>query len=157
MSPALAFTLLTCAGMFMIIVEVFMPGAVLGVVGTFLLLAAAATAFSAFGVGGGLWACLGLLLGGGAVLLLWLKVFPRTRIAKSITLKDHNAGRASPDSSSLLGADGVSLSTLRPAGVARIAGARHDVMAESGWVDEGRAVKVVRVEAGRVVVREVRA
>lgn len=157
MSPALAFTLLTCAGMLMVIVEVFMPGAVLGVVGTILLLAAAVTAFSAFGVGGGLWACLGLLLGGGAVLLLWLKVFPRTLIARAITLKDQTFGRASPDASPLLGADGISLTALRPAGVARIAGARHEVMAESGWVDEGRAVKVVRVEAGRMVVREVRA
>lgn len=157
MSPALAFTLLTCAGMLMVIVEVFMPGAVLGIVGTLLLLAAAVTAFAAFGVGGGLWACLGLLLGGGAVLLLWLKVFPRTLIAKAITLKDHTAGRASSDVSSLVGGDGTSLTALRPAGVARIAGARHDVMAESGWVDEGRAVKVVRVEAGRLIVREVKA
>lgn len=157
MTPALAFTLLTCAGMFMVIVEVFMPGAVLGIVGTMLLLAAAATAFAAFGLGGGLWACLGLLLGGGAVLLLWLKVFPRTLIARAITLKENTTGRASPDASSLLGATGVCLTTLRPAGVARIAGARQDVMAENGWVDEGRAVKVVRVEAGRVVVREVTA
>lgn len=157
MTPALSFILLTCAGMFMVIIEVFMPGAVLGIVGTLLLLAAAVTAFVAFGPGGGLWACLGLLLGGGAVLLLWLKVFPRTLIARAITLKENNGGRASPDRSALVGSTGVTLSALRPAGVALVAGERRDVMAEHGWVDEGRAVKVVRVDAGRVFVREVAA
>ncbi len=157
MSPTLAFTLLTCAGMLMIIVEIFMPGAILGILGSILLLAAAVTAFAAFGPGGGLWACLGLLLGGGAVLLLWLKVFPRTLIAKAITLQDHTTGQAVPDASPLIGAEGVSLTALRPAGVARIAGARHDVMAENGWVDEGRPIRVVRVESSRVVVREVQA
>ncbi|MFO1530025.1 MAG: NfeD family protein [Kiritimatiellia bacterium] len=156
MTPSLAFVLLAVSGLLMILVEVFMPGAVFGVIGGVLLVAAGVTSFAAFGSTGGVWACLGLLLGGGGILLLWLKIFPHTPIGRALTLRDDTPGRANPDASPLMDAEGESLSDLRPAGMARIAGARRDVLAESGWVDAGRRVRVVKVEGGRVVVREIR-
>ena len=52
-----------------------------------------------------------------------------------------------------LGAEGVTRSYLRPAGVADIAGERVDVVTEGGLVTRGTRVRVIDVEGNRVVVR----
>jgi membrane-bound serine protease (ClpP class) len=54
-----------------------------------------------------------------------------------------------------LGAEGVTRSYLRPAGVADIAGERVDVVTEGGMVRQGMRVRVINVEGNRVVVRPV--
>lgn len=51
------------------------------------------------------------------------------------------------------GTHGTALTALRPAGRATLAGRLVDVVSEGGFVDAGRAVRVVRVEGARVVVR----
>ena len=54
-----------------------------------------------------------------------------------------------------LGAEGVTRSYLRPAGVADIAGERVDVVTEGGMVRQGIRVRVIVVQGNRVVVRPV--
>ena len=54
-----------------------------------------------------------------------------------------------------LGAEGMTRSYLRPAGVADIAGERVDVVSEGGMVRRGTAVRVIDVEGNRVVVRPI--
>lgn len=54
---------------------------------------------------------------------------------------------------SLLGATGVALSDLRPAGIAEIDGERIDVVTEGGYLDVGTRVVVTRDEGYRRVVR----
>jgi len=54
-----------------------------------------------------------------------------------------------------LGAEGVTRSYLRPAGVADIAGERVDVVSEGGLVTRGTPVRVIDVEGNRVVVRPI--
>ncbi|MFW6078124.1 MAG: NfeD family protein [Gemmatimonadota bacterium] len=55
----------------------------------------------------------------------------------------------------LVGAEGVALSDLRPAGVAEFGDERLDVVAEGGWIEEGTRVRVLHSEGYRVVVRAV--
>lgn len=54
---------------------------------------------------------------------------------------------------SLAGQHGVTLSPLRPAGVALMGGARIDVVSEGTFIEAGEHVEVVREEGHRVVVR----
>ncbi|HWJ02840.1 MAG TPA: NfeD family protein, partial [Verrucomicrobiae bacterium] len=54
-------------------------------------------------------------------------------------------------------AEGISLTPLRPAGVAEILGDRVDVITEGGFIPPGAPVRVVLIEGGRVVVRPVSA
>ena len=56
--------------------------------------------------------------------------------------------------SELLGAEGVALTTLRPAGTAEFNGKRVDVVTDSEYIDHGKQIVVVAVEGMRVVVRE---
>lgn len=55
----------------------------------------------------------------------------------------------------LVGAVGVALTDLRPAGAAEINGERIDVVAESNWISAGTSITVVRSDGYRVVVRAV--
>lgn len=60
---------------------------------------------------------------------------------------------ASPDYHSLLGAGGVAVSFLRPAGVASFGDLRVDVLTEGDFVPSGTPVRVTRVEGSRIFVR----
>ena len=53
----------------------------------------------------------------------------------------------------LVGQDGVAVTDLRPAGTAQIGQERVDVVTEGEYVPQGRAVRVVRSEGYRHVVR----
>lgn len=55
-----------------------------------------------------------------------------------------------------IGATGVAVTTLRPAGSAEFGGRMVDVVSELGFVDEGRAVRIVSVTPYRVGVEPVR-
>jgi membrane-bound serine protease (ClpP class) len=55
----------------------------------------------------------------------------------------------------LEGIDGVTLTDLRPAGVAEIGGERMDVVSEGGWIPAGTPVRMLRSEGYRHVVRAV--
>jgi len=57
---------------------------------------------------------------------------------------------------SLVGQEGAAKTSLRPAGMALIAGKRVDVVTEGAMIEGGARVKVVAVEGNRVVVRRVK-
>jgi membrane-bound serine protease (ClpP class) len=86
----------------------------------------------------------------------WLAAFPYTAIGRRIMLrKSHSRGvgeRASP--LELLGAQGRSLTPLRPAGSAFIGGRKVDVVAESDFIGPDEPIIVVRQEGLRIVVRK---
>lgn len=95
----------------------------------------------------------GVLLG----VLLWL--LPSSRLASAFRL---TARIATPDGGSLsfpgdrkdlVGADGVALTDLRPAGVAGFGSDRVDVVSEGEFVNAGARVRVLRVEGNRITVR----
>ena len=54
----------------------------------------------------------------------------------------------------LLGAEGIALTTLRPAGTAEINGKRVDVVTDSEYIEHGKSIIVTAVEGMRVVVKE---
>lgn len=79
----------------------------------------------------------------------WKGVFLRTA-------EDAAAGYIVGDTrSDLIGAVGVALTDLRPAGSAKVNGERLDVVAEGGFVDRGQRVRVIRSEAYRLVVEAI--
>ena len=59
------------------------------------------------------------------------------------------------DKSKYLGAVGVCVTDLRPAGTITINGEPVDVVAEGSFVKQGSSVKVINVDGSRVMVREV--
>lgn len=56
---------------------------------------------------------------------------------------------------SLLGKQGITLSKLRPAGVALVEEEKVDVVTEGNFIEENKPIKIILVEGNRVVVREI--
>ena len=94
------------------------------------------------------------------VLVIAYKIFPETRFGKSVTLTPpkREQGDAVPDTAELkelLGAVGVVLTPLRPVGICDFSGQRVECVAESGYVDKDKKVKVINVESTQLTVRMV--
>ena len=93
-----------------------------------------------------------------SVLVIAYKMFPKTRFGRSVTLTppERQQGDAVPDTlklKELLGTVGVVLTPLRPVGMCDFSGRRVECVAESGYVDKGKKVKVIQVESTQLTVR----
>ncbi|OHB58703.1 MAG: hypothetical protein A2173_04855 [Planctomycetes bacterium RBG_13_44_8b] len=95
-----------------------------------------------------------------SILVIAYRIFPGTRFGRSVTLTppQRQPGDAIADTDKLgelLGAVGQVLTPLRPVGMCDFSGQRVECVAESGYVDKGKRVKVIRVQSTQLTVREV--
>jgi len=93
-----------------------------------------------------------------SVLIVAYKIFPKTKFGRSVTLTppQRQKGDAVPDTAELkelLGAVGLVLTPLRPVGMCDFSGQRVECVAESGYVDKGKKIKVIHVEGTQLTVR----
>jgi membrane-bound serine protease (ClpP class) len=151
------FVVLVIGGLMLMGIELFVPGGIIGTIGVLCLLGAVGIGFSEFGPEIGWLIALGILVLLGIATYLWLKVFPRTRLGRRMTVDTHEGDfKAMPDHlDGLLGQEGVATTDLRPVGFVTIGGKRVDVVSVAGIIPRGTAVKVVRVEGFRVLVKAV--
>lgn len=97
-----------------------------------------------------------------SLLIVAYKIFPKTRFGRSVTLTppERQRGDAIADTSELkelLGAVGLVLTPLRPVGMCDFSGRRVECVAESGYVNKGEKVKVIRVQGTQLTVRVIEA
>ena len=87
------------------------------------------------------------------------KYLPKTSIFNkfvlSVSEKSVDGFSSHTFAEDLVGAEGIALTTLRPAGTGKINGRRVDVMTESEYVEKGKKIKVLAVDGIRVLVKEV--
>jgi membrane-bound serine protease (ClpP class) len=140
-------------GFVLIAAEVFVPGMILGILGTLCLIAGVAWSYVEYGAGTGTMVLAGVGILGTAAFLLYMKVFSRTFIGRGVINKGALANDPDPVRPALLGHSGTALTVLRPAGTAKIEGRRVDVIAEGNFIEAGAPITVVRVEGNRVTVR----
>jgi membrane-bound serine protease (ClpP class) len=93
----------------------------------------------------------------GAVTYAWLRHLPNSGRFGGLFLRGgaHQADGyiAATPRHDLVGQDGIAVTDLRPAGTAQIGLERVDVVTEGEYVAQGRAVRVVRSEGYRHIVR----
>jgi membrane-bound ClpP family serine protease len=94
------------------------------------------------------------------LLVFAYKIFPKTRFGKSVTLSpvERQQGDAIPDTSKLkelLGKVGIVITPMRPVGMCDFEGQRVECVAESGYVEKGKKVKVINVESTQLTVRTI--
>lgn len=94
------------------------------------------------------------------VLVVTYKIFPKTKFGKSVTLSPPNRqpGDAIPDTpelKELLGAVGIVTTPLRPVGMCDFDGRRVECVAEGGYVDKNKEIKVIHVQGTQLTVRVV--
>ena len=94
-----------------------------------------------------------------AVVYAWLRHIPSSNRFGGLFLRNGMTQAegyiSAAPRADLMGKDGTALTDLRPAGTATIAGERVDVVTEGEYLSQGSAVRVIRSEGYRLVVREV--
>ncbi|HUG01634.1 MAG TPA: NfeD family protein [Longimicrobiales bacterium] len=160
--------LLLAAGLILLGVEIFIvPGfGVFGVGGILALLASIYLSLVGQFSTAADYSEAGLVLSAAMILMLmssWVLIRSLPDNKRLIRSNVILGGRLSKDTgyvsakvrADLVGAEGVTLTALRPSGSARVKGERVDVVADSGWMEAGVPVRVVRAEGYRTLVEAV--
>jgi len=150
-----AAVLLLILGLALIVAEIFFPSlGVLSVLATAAIVGAVAMAFRESSAAG-----VDFLIATAVlvpvVILLGFKLFPKSPFGKRMVvggLSFESTASLDPRDVGLLGQEGTVESDCRPAGMARLAGRRVDVVTRGEWLEAGAPVKVVEVQGNRVVV-----
>lgn len=137
--------------------EVFVPGGIVGLIGVMMLIYAAFIALNTIGGILGISLALLALLIGCVMVLLVIKVFPKSYAGRKLSLMaDMRESRGATDGlEALMDQEGVAVTVLRPSGFAEIGGQRVDVVTRSENIEAGTKIRVVEVEGNRVVVAQV--
>ena len=149
----LEIVLLYMIGMIAMIVEMFMPGIILGTCG---FIACVTSIVLAFYRGDSVLGAVLILIGVIALptlIFIWYKV-----VSGPFAVRHSEKGytAAKEEQQALVGAEGVSITPLRPAGTARINDQRVDVVADGEMVPPNTRNRVIRVDGNRVVVRSIK-
>ena len=148
------FIMLLIAGLMLIGAEVFIPGGVLGVAGAIALIVAAGIGFTIFPAGTAVVIAISMIVLVGAVIALWIKLFPHTGIGRQMTaMRDLKDAKGTEDNlADLVGKTGVTRSALRPAGFIEVENRRIDVVTQGEMIDSNTSVRITAVAGNRVIV-----
>ena len=147
-------------GFVLLLVEMFTPG--IGAAGVSGVIALIAVAVMQFGWGNARVASyivaitlLVIILG-----IVWIiRSLQRGKLSKSfLVLNAQSDGESVPEiknaKQELIGKSGVTVTPLRPSGIAEFDGKRVDVMTAGAFIERGKAVVVVKAEGMHILVRE---
>lgn len=150
--------LLFLAGLILIIMEIFLPGGIIG------LLGAAAVVTSLFMAAGSFTVMavsllIAITVSIIAFILLTRVLGKRMKFFKKFILNDSTSTESgyisNENRTDLIGKTGVTFTALRPSGTVIIEDERLDVVSEGSFTAKDKKVKVVKVEGSRIVVREI--
>src|SRR5690606_21129829 len=103
------------------------------------------------------WLGLGVLLAGviaAPFIGAWLvRIYPKTPVGRAMLLRDDPVIVTPPPVH--IGQQGRAMTTLRPSGEVEFENERLEVISEGPIIPSGKPVKVVAINNGRAVVREV--
>lgn len=145
-------------GVILIVAEFFLPGGIAGLLGVVavigsILMAGGNVVHMAISI------IIALFLASVSIIIM-VKVFgKRMNIFKRLILTDSTSTESGYVSNvnrlELIGREGITVTALRPSGTVNVDDERLDVVAEGGFIEKDIAVKVVKVEGSRIVVREI--
>ncbi|MFW6137863.1 MAG: NfeD family protein [Spirochaetota bacterium] len=154
--PVLLFGL----GLAALFLELFIPAlGIIGAAGVVGMIIGTVMAYRQYGSTLGTVFLAGVLVGTPALIIIGLKVFPRTFAGKLLILKesqDRQAGYTSYDTGkykTLEGKQGAAVTALRPSGMVMIDGRKYSVVTSGELIEKDTPVKVIKVEGSRIVVR----
>ncbi len=149
--------ILLIIGIVCIVLEFFVPGGILGIVGALsvivsLILAGGDISNMMMSV------AIAIIVSIVASVILFRRIGLDKGVFRNIILKDATTTEMGYVSTvnrlELIGLTGRTLTPLRPAGSALFEQERLDVVSEGGYINQGKNVKIIKVEGSRIVVRE---
>ncbi|MEI6105507.1 MAG: NfeD family protein [Opitutae bacterium] len=152
-----AIVLLFVTGALLLAAEIFLPGAIAGVIGTLALLAGSILSFREFGFNGGLAAS------GAAVALVFLMLYlelgvlPKTAFGRKMIVQAKVDATSQPPIARLetvLDKPAEALTTLSPSGYVLVDGRRYEAFCRDGQAPKGATLRVVGVDNFRLIVTQ---
>ncbi len=160
MSDITLIVILVLGGLALVVAEVCTPA--FGMLAVAAMACLVAAVYHCFRINPvfGLVAVLVLLVGLPVYLAYMIKLFPKTPLGKRLSLRkvESSVGAGVPDATAhadLMGAEGLTLSVLRPSGTVKFGDRRVAGVAESGFLPAGTRVRVVKAVGMNVIVRSV--
>ena len=155
--------LLFVAAMVIFAIDLMIPsgGVLIGVTACFAF-AAILVAFRHSTISG-IWMLIASM--GAIPVMMWLfvEVWPMTPLGRRMISKPEPSGSyvwsdaaKSGNADTLIGAEGTALNEMIPSGLVKIGDQTFEAFSESGPIDAGKAVRVVRLDVGRLVVAVIR-
>lgn len=142
---------------FMFLEIAVIPGfGITGILGLLLLCGGLATAFMKLSMAMAMVTTFLAILGVILLLLWFFLVFPKTSMGRQFILETESSAAngfvAVDDKSAYIGKTGVTLTMLRPSGIAKIDDERVDVMTDGEFVEKGVRIKVIKARQGGMIV-----
>jgi membrane-bound serine protease (ClpP class) len=140
-------------GLIAIAVELFIPGAIIGLCGAGCVVTSIIFAYLYVSN------LLGHILLGLGICFIpvffvsWYKLLSKTFSVRA-SEKDFSSARDRLDD--LLSEEGIALTTLRPSGIANIKGNKIDVISEGEMISKNTRIKVIDVKGNRIIVKPVK-
>lgn len=152
-----AIIILFVIGALLLAAEIFLPGAIAGIIGGIALLAGSILSFQEFGFGGGLAASAAALVLVAVMVYLELVVLPKTAFGRKMVVQATVDATSQPPLASLdavVNKPAEALTTLSPSGYVLVEGRRYEAFCRSGHVAKGAVLRVVGVDNFRVIVTQ---
>ena len=149
-----AIILLFLIGVLLLAGEVFVPGAILGIIGAICMMTGCVLSFVQFGTSGGLLATgiaatlLGLML---YIELIWL---PKTRVGKKMIVQSTVSATSQPplaELNAVIGKTAEAVTPLMPSGYVLVEGRRYEAYSQSGHVPKGATMRVTGLDNFRLI------
>lgn len=147
--------LIVC-GILAVILELVIPGGVVGVLGAILLIVASVLTFIHHGFTAGALVSFGIAVLGAFALRFWMKNFHRLPVTRQMIVNDEVGHYDTLEEfKKLVGQKGIAHTDLRPSGTAIFGDQRIDVVAESSVLEKGTEITVVAVNGPSITVAAV--
>lgn len=152
-----AIIILFLIGAILMAAEVFLPGAVAGILGGLALLVGSILSFGEFGFTGGMIASVAALGLVALMLYLELVVLPKTALGRKMIVQSTVDATSQPPLASLdsvVDQPAEALTTLAPSGYVLVGGRRYEAFCRSGHAAKGAALRVVGLDNFRLIVTQ---
>jgi membrane-bound serine protease (ClpP class) len=152
-----AIIILFVTGALLLAAEIFLPGAVAGILGALALLAGSVLSFREFGFGGGAIASGGALALVVLMLYLELVVVPKTSFGRKLVVQATVDATSQPPPARLeavVDRPAEALTTLAPSGYVLVDGQRYEAFCRSGHAARGATLRVVGMDNFRLIVTQ---
>jgi len=150
-----AIFLLFLIGVMLLAGEVFLPGAIFGIIGALFMAAGCVVSFIELGAGGGTVAtvvALGLL---GLTLYIELVWLPKTRFGRKLIVESVvGATSQAPlaEKEKVIGKTAEAVTPLAPSGYVLVDGKRYEAFSRSGHAAKGTLLRVIDLDNFRLIV-----
>ena len=149
--------LLFLIGVLLLAGEVFVPGAILGIIGAISMFAGCVVSFGQFGTMGGLLATALAVTLLGAMLYLELVWLPKSRLGKGMVVQSTVAATSQPplaEMSAVIGKTAEAVTPLVPSGYVTVEGRRYEGFCQAGHVAKGTTLRVTGLDNFRLILNK---